>query len=280
MINKEEIVKYYDSAEPDYKFVLGLSKNLAMHYGFWKPGVHSLSEALNLENEVLAKRAKIDKSSYVLDAGCGVGGTAIYLAKKYDCKATGITLSQNQVDSATKNAEKQKLSARVNFLQEDYLKTGFKDKTFDVAIAIESVCHAEDKNKFVKEAYRILKNGGRLVIADGFYSRTNYDLNDLKLMDKWLSGWGVNFLETEENFKRYLKDTGFKDISFTECTKDIFPTARGLYLWSFLGLTFGQVIEWLGFRNKIQRKNVLAARYQYLTLKKQLWKYGYFYAEK
>ncbi len=275
---RSKIVDYYDSAEPDYKLVLGLSKNLAMHYGFWKSGVHSLSQALNLENEIIAKKAKIDKSSYVLDAGCGVGGTAIYLARNYGCKVVGITLSQNQVDTATKNAKG--LTDLITFLRKDYLKTCFKDKTFDVVMAIESVCHAPGKNKFVKETYRILKKGGRLVIADGFSTQANYGQSDSKLMKKWLSGWGVDFLETTENFNKYLKNAGFKNITFTECTKDIFPTARGLYLWSFLGLTFGQILEWLGFRNKIQRKNVLAARYQYLTLKKHLWKYGYFYVEK
>ncbi len=44
----------------------------------------------------MAEKAGVSSGDRVLDAGCGVGGSVIWLAKNYGCKATGITLSGNK----------------------------------------------------------------------------------------------------------------------------------------------------------------------------------------
>jgi MPBQ/MSBQ methyltransferase len=102
----------------------------------------------------------------VLDVGCGIGGTSRYLAKKYGDKATvtGITLSPNQVERATSLAKERGLS-NANFQVMDALNMTFPDNSFDVVWACESGEHMPDKKKYVEEMTRVLKPGGRIVIA-------------------------------------------------------------------------------------------------------------------
>ena len=96
----------------------------------------------------------------------------------------------------------------------DYCATAFDDNTFTVVWGLESICYAESKQKFVQEAYRILKNGGRFIVADGFASRESYAGKDQKLMTKWMDGWIVNHLETPLTFSHFAQQTGFHNIDY------------------------------------------------------------------
>lgn len=251
-----------------------------MHSGYWDDETKNFSQALQRENEILAEIAKVRKSDTILDAGCGVGGSAIFLAKKFGCKVIGIALSQNQIDSAIKNAEENKVDKLTNFKVNDFTKTNFNNNSFDVIWAIESVCHADNKKSFIKEALRLLKKGGRIIIADGFASKTDYNLVEKHLMTNWLKGWAINSLSTKEDFKNLLKKLKFRKISYRNVTKNVMPSSRRLYFYSFPALIFGKIAEILGIRNKTQTGNIIAAHYQYKAIKRNLWEYGIFYAEK
>ena len=114
-ISKEAIINYYDSTEFDYKFIWDLNNSHAMHFGYWDEKVKNFPQALQRENEILSEIAKIEHTDYVLDAGCGVGGSSIFLAKHFGCKVAGITISKKQTETATKNAKKMVLEKRQNF---------------------------------------------------------------------------------------------------------------------------------------------------------------------
>lgn len=116
-----------------------------------------------------------DKSLKILDVGCGIGGTSRYLARSIGDKAnvTGITLSPNQVERATSLAKDRGIN-NVNFQVMDALNMDFPDNSFDVVWACESGEHMPDKKRYVEEMVRVLKPGGRIVIATWYgkyYSR-------------------------------------------------------------------------------------------------------------
>ena len=157
----KRIVEYYNSTEHAYRDSWDLDNSLAIHYGYWDEKVTSFPGSLLRMNEVMAAKAGITSNDKVLDAGCGVGGSSIYLASTIDCKVTGITLSERQRQHASDNAMKKNVTGQVNFEVMDYCNTSFDSESFDVVWGCESICYADSKEKFVKEAFRLLKPGGR-----------------------------------------------------------------------------------------------------------------------
>lgn len=110
---------------------------------------------------------RIDSEAKVLDVGCGFGGTSRYLARKLGPKAevTGITLSSSQVRRASELAEEQK-TPNAKFMVEDALQmANFEDNTFDIVWACESGEHMPDKKEYIEQMMRVLKPGGKFVLA-------------------------------------------------------------------------------------------------------------------
>src|SRR3990167_3751002 len=128
MFNKKrrkEIINYYDSTFFEYNFVLGFKNHLGIHYGYYDKDHTTYPQAsLNL-NRILAQKVGIQKSMQVLDAGCGIGGSAIWIARNIGAEVIGITLSKTQVDKAKKYAKNFNINRKVKFLVRDYTKTNF-----------------------------------------------------------------------------------------------------------------------------------------------------------
>lgn len=280
MKNKEAIVDYYESCESDYRLFWDLDRSLAMHAGYWDETTRTLPQALQRENEILAELAGINSTDYVLDAGCGVGGSSLFLAQRYGCRVEGITLSAEQVNKANMHARKTLLQNPPRFSVMDYCQTQFPDQTFSVIWGLESICHACNKNEFLREAFRLLKPGGRLIVADGFAIKDFTDSKDHEQMLKWLKGWGVEALETIDKFRKGIMENGFSDCRFKDITSHVIPSSKKLYLISFPAFILSRLGEAVALRTKIQTDNILSAYYQYVTLKKGLWKYGIFFARK
>jgi MPBQ/MSBQ methyltransferase len=108
----------------------------------------------------------VDSGARVLDVGCGFGGTSRYLAEKLGPRAdvTGITLSPNQVKRGTELANERGL-ANAKFTVMNALEMDFPDDTFDIVWACESGEHMPDKEAYINEMMRVLKPGGKFVMA-------------------------------------------------------------------------------------------------------------------
>ena len=102
----KRIIEYYKDTENAYKDSWDLNNSLAIHYGYWDEKVNSFPESLLRMNEIMIETAEIKSTDKVLDAGCGVGGSSIFMATVLGCKVTGITLSERQVQHAKENAAK------------------------------------------------------------------------------------------------------------------------------------------------------------------------------
>ena len=277
---RQAIVDYYDKCEANYRRWWDLDQSLAMHAGYWDATTKTLTDALRKENEILANLVGITSKDRVLDAGCGVGGSSIYLAQTIKCPVVAITLSEKQARLATLKAKDRHLTHPPTFLVKDYTHTGFPDHSFDVVWAIESVCHAKDKRDFIKEAWRLLSPGGRLILADGFHVRNIYSVKERQLLGKAVNGWAVDTMESIPNFEGYLKNQGFSQIGIKDITPHVLPSSRRLFYYSFPAVCFSKLGEYLGWSTSTQTKDFLSYHYQYWAVKKQLCKYIIFSAVK
>ena len=270
----KNIVDYYTQSENAYKDSWDLDNSHSIHYGYWDEKVKSFPGSLLRMNEVMMEAAVINSSDKVLDAGCGIGGSSIFLAEKIGCRAIGISLSERQIDKAKELAIKKNLENKVDFKVMNYCATDLADNSFDVVWGCESICYADDKQQFVKEAYRLLKPGGRLVVADGFV--TDIKNNDDLTIRKWLDGWQVNYLETSERFQKFMGEAGFNNIFSRDISEFTVHSSKRLYRIYFLAnlYLFWKTITFANRSTEMQRKNIAACKYQYEGLKKGLWQYG------
>jgi tocopherol O-methyltransferase len=270
----KKIVEYYRDTEHAYKDSWDLNNSLAIHYGYWDEKVRTFSQSLQRMNQVMMEAAGIQPTDHVLDAGCGVGGSSIFLAKSVACKVTGITLSERQLSQAIDNANQNGVGHLVEFKVMDYCRTDFPDQSFDIVWGCESICYADSKEKFIAEAWRILKPGGRLVIADGFV--TCYENNDHPTIRKWLDGWQVNYLESPQRFLSFMKDTGFDNINYRNISRQVTHSSRKLHHVYYLASLYllWKRINFSKPATAMQKANIMACKYQHQGLKKGLWQYG------
>ncbi|MFW5960155.1 MAG: SAM-dependent methyltransferase, partial [Chitinivibrionales bacterium] len=201
---------------------------------------------------------------------------SIYLAKTFRCRATGITITDNQVDQAYKKAEKAGVSHLTDFYRMDFENTSFQDNTFSVVWGLESICYAQSKEDFLKEAFRVLKDRGRVIVADGFASRREYQGKDAKLMQRWLDGWIVNHLNTGEEFREFTERIGYTKSEYTDVTDYVKKTSWIMFLVSLPFLPLHIIDQFI----RIKQYPTDALFHQYFAMRKKLWEYGIFYAEK
>ncbi len=278
--SRTDIVDYYDKTEISYRLWWDLNHSLAIHFGYTDEKVKNFRQSLIRFNEVLAEQARIGPSDHVLDAGCGVGGSGIFLAQRFGCGIEGVTVCPKQTIRAARTAAQRGVGHLVRFHEVDYCRTAFKDNTFTVVWGLESICYAQSKRQFVREAYRLLKPGGRLIVADGFATKESYEGKDDEIMRNWLNGWAVNSLDTPKQFRRYGADAGFRAMSFRDVSKNVFPSSRKLFLFSVPAIILATIQYRLGYISWLESLHSVTLYYQYVGLKKGLWQYGIFYAEK
>ena len=214
---------YYDLTEAYCSY----GHNRAFHHALWDRDGMDWDAALDRSNELLAEGLGLGPETEILDAGCGIGWFAVWCAKNFGARVTGITVVEKHVGMAYKMAEENGVGHLCRFAVMDMEKLcDVPDRTYDVIINQESFCHAGDKRGYLGQAARILKPGG--VWAAIVFSRVDRSFTrpEKRLYEKVLKGFHIPGLWSGEKIEKTLAETGFSNLLIQDISAMTHPTAR------------------------------------------------------
>jgi ubiquinone/menaquinone biosynthesis C-methylase UbiE len=152
----------------------------------------------------VAALANLRASDRVLDVGCGLGGTARYLAEQFKCNVAGIDLTQEYISIGKKLTELVGLSERVELRQGSALEIPHADERFDIVWTEHVQMNIADKHRFYSEIARVLKPGGRLLFHDIFRGPGDPPLYPTP----WAEAASMSTLATEAEASSIIEQAG------------------------------------------------------------------------
>ena len=230
---QQQIQEFYDASSGLWEQVWGEH----MHHGYYgrdgKTSKNRYQAQIDLMEELLTW-GQIQHASQILDVGCGIGGATLYLAEKFEALAnnmttptvTGITLSPVQANRAQERA--QSLGIDAHFEVADALAMPFDDESFDLVWSLESGEHMPDKGQFLKECCRVLKPGGRFIMAAWCHRPTNLPAGPLtddeqKHLEKIYRVYCLPYIISLPDFEAIAHDLPFQDIAIDDWSTAVSP---------------------------------------------------------
>ena len=235
--------RYYDENQAAYDL---LWSSDALHFGLWEPDVRSTDQALERGNQRLCELLELEPGQRLLDAGCGVGSTAVFAAEHLEVDVLGINTSDVQLGVAPRPAPPTPPPDPQRIERPDKTATRLPDGGFHGIVAYESANHAADKGALLRELHRLLEPGGRLVLADLFLVRQPETAAERAAVERFTTGWVRPEIPTRETFERQLVEAGFEEVCFHDRTAEVRPTRWRIALVGWLSLPATWLLGKLG----------------------------------
>lgn len=184
------------------------------NFGYWTDGASTGREACDrLLDRVLGLLPRQPVS--LLDVACGEGGTTARARQLFpDATITAVNISPGQLRRATARCP------GVRFLKMDATRLEFADASFDAVLCVEAAYHFDTRERFLREAFRVLRPGGSLLLTDGIVRRplgpvARRIVPDLATMP------AENFVD-RGGYERLLADIGYREIAIEEALNRTF----------------------------------------------------------
>lgn len=221
----KQIQQFYDASSGLWEDIWGEH----MHHGYYgvdgKVKKNRRLAQIDLIEELL-RWANIQTANNILDVGCGIGGSSLYLASKFNARATGITLSPIQAHRATQRAQEAGLQHRSQFLVANAQDMPFTDGSFDFVWSLESGEHMPDKVKFMRECYRVLKPGGKFIMVTWCHRPTDHSPltpDEQKLLEDIYRVYCLPYVISLPEYEAIANEMGLKNIQTADWSQAVAP---------------------------------------------------------
>ncbi len=201
-----------------------------LNFGYWRDTTDYVTAAKNLVS-LVADCCGVTKDSYLLDIACGMGVQSIFMRKKYGCKIDAVDVCDKHIHIAKQKLAREEKSVQddIKFFNHSATHMPPDENKYSNVICIEGGPHMKTREKFLEEAYRVLKPDGKLCIAD-IILREKPTTRTKKIIQQLAEIFWCSCAEnsyTEDVLIDKMRNIGYTDINIEDISKDVIP---GYYL--------------------------------------------------
>jgi ubiquinone/menaquinone biosynthesis C-methylase UbiE len=164
----------------------------------------------------LARAAALRPGQEVVDLGGGIGGPARILASEFGCRVTVLDLTEEFCRTGRELTRLTGLADKVAFRHGSALEAPFADQSFDVVWTQHSSMNIEDKRSLYREAFRLLRPGGRLA----FHEILAGPGGELHWPVPWARDASLSFLATPAETRDALGAAGFRELEWCDVSRE------------------------------------------------------------
>jgi cyclopropane fatty-acyl-phospholipid synthase-like methyltransferase len=189
-MNIKSIRRYYDENTRLFLAFGSGRKVTSIHRAVWADGAQTLDEALNVTHRRIL--AEIN-GQRIADLGCGVGASLFHILPQMAQPAfgLGLTISPVQAGIAQQAAAQLGLAGQALIVEGDFVATPLASTSLDSVYSIEAFCHALNPAAYLREAARLLRPGGRLILVDDFCTERPLSPGESDWFAAYQAGWFV-----------------------------------------------------------------------------------------
>lgn len=206
---------YYDSADAD-RFYHEVWGGDDIHVGIYEAEDEPIRDASRRTVGRMAARLKgpdgLGPESRVLDLGAGYGGPARFLAENYGCSVVALNLSEVENERNRRETAERGLEDRVAVVEGSFEDVPFEDDSFDVVWSQDAMLHGGDRGRVLREASRVLVEGGDLVFTDPMKADGCPD----GVLQPILDRLHLDSLGSPGFYRRAAREAGLREVGFED----------------------------------------------------------------
>lgn len=258
----EKVRSYYNKNTRWFRLFGKTGGTRNIHASLWAEGVRTEAEASSYSNACILREAEAlqRKDRQLLDLGCGVGGTMAYLADRLPDEVSfrGVTLSERQSEAAARFLAPFGARCRVFVRDFHHLPQEWEAST-DLAWALEAFVHSAAPVDFLREAFRVLRPGGRLVLIDTFprIAEEKIPAAEKPYLRDYLTCWGAGHTLTVAQCQSLAETLGFRPASSRDLTDAVARGRRRDRLIALVTRLIGPLMPYQGYLRALRGGNAV-----------------------
>ena len=161
--------------------------------------------------EELVELCNIGAGDHVLEVGCGVGATAVILARRYECRVTGVDNNDGMIARARERIRDEGLEDRIEFQLADARDLPYDGGQFDAVICESVATFIEEKAQVVAEYARVVKPGGYAGLNEAVWIKVPPPEELIQFVSHT---WNIEpEVPTPDDWRGHLESAGLVDVT-------------------------------------------------------------------